>query len=155
VDAFIVEGETELIYKRGWDTVSAFKKGQILYLVISQFHFVFNSRGVNISQTHILLFSMVFFFFFIVIVSYDLKQRFFFYRSFISLFVIFEYAVFFSDWLFDNFDIWAFVICFCNTCVLQSLLLKHRYINGHAKLHHEESTNHAVCMDCDNLAVFW
>lgn len=29
-----------------------------------------------------------------------------------------------------------------------------RYVNGHAKLHHEEATNHAVCMDCDNLAVF-
>lgn len=73
-----------------------------------------------------------------------------------------KYFIFFCFWL-----IWWFVnsnilhqngnLLFVsyNTCTLVFLLSKHRYVNGHAKLHHEESTNHAVCMDCDNLAVFW
>ncbi|XP_069137044.1 ubiquitin carboxyl-terminal hydrolase 3-like isoform X1 [Argopecten irradians] len=29
-----------------------------------------------------------------------------------------------------------------------------RYVNGHAKEHHEAFTQHAVCMDCDNYSVY-
>lgn len=31
-----------------------------------------------------------------------------------------------------------------------------RYVNGHAKEHHESmEKHHSVCMDCDTLAAFW
>lgn len=30
-----------------------------------------------------------------------------------------------------------------------------RYVAGHAIQHHEQNTQHCVCIDCENLAVFW
>jgi len=30
-----------------------------------------------------------------------------------------------------------------------------RYIKGHAKDHFEQHSNHTVCMQCTNLAVYW
>lgn len=30
-----------------------------------------------------------------------------------------------------------------------------RYVAGHALQHHEKNTQHCVCIDCENLAVFW
>nr|CAD7424200.1 unnamed protein product [Timema monikensis] len=30
-----------------------------------------------------------------------------------------------------------------------------RYVNGHAKEHCEQSSDHCLCMDCDSLAIYW
>nr|CAD7572991.1 unnamed protein product [Timema californicum] len=29
-----------------------------------------------------------------------------------------------------------------------------RYVNGHAKEHCEQSSDHCLCMDCDSLAIY-